>query len=459
MDIYRNHNLYLKKVLIHDIIQTIDIIEKRCYMKKKNDAFVLGAALFAMFFGAGNLIFPPFLGLLAGNKWNWSMLGFLITGIGLPLLGIIASAKAGGDVNKLGNRVSPLFSKFLGITVVLAIGPLLAIPRTGATAYEMAILPTMPNISPILFAIIYFGASLFFAIKPNNVMDRIAKILTPTLLIILGAIIVRGIFDPMGMPISEDLAKPFSDGFITGYQTMDALASILFGSMVTLSLLESGYTDPKEQIKMTKKAGLIAVGGLTIVYGGLGYLGATGGSLFPKDITKVDLIMNIANNSLHRYGQIGLGVVVALACLTTTIGLTATVGQYFSNISKGKLKYKWIVIGTTIFSALMSVRGVESIIKFSEPILVFMYPVVIVMILLTVLSKDKPNKNIYRHAIYATLIVSTLEILNRFGIWSYVTQIIKYLPLASWGLPWVVPAILGGIIGSILPQKSNKQIT
>lgn len=423
--------------------------------KKNNDAFVLGAALFSMFFGAGNLIFPPFLGLLAGQKWNWSMFGFFITGIGLPLLGIIASAKAGGDVDKLGRRVSPLFSKFLGITVVLAIGPLLAIPRTGATAYEMAILPTMPGMSPVIFSIIYFGLSLILVIKPNNVIDRIGKILTPVLLLLLGLIIFKGIFDPMGIPVAEDLAKPFSDGFITGYQTMDALASILFGSMVTTSLIQSGYSDTKEQLSMTKKAGLIAVGGLTLVYGGLGYLGATGGALFSKDITKVDLIMNIASNSLQRYGEMGLGLVVALACLTTTIGLTATVGQYFSNITKGKLKYEWIVIGTTIFSAIMSIRGVESIITFSEPILIFMYPVVIVMILLTIISGTKPNGNIYKHAIYATLIVSTLEILHMFGIWSYVTQIVNYLPFASWGLSWVVPAALGALIGMMIPNKNQ----
>lgn len=425
--------------------------------KKRNDAFVLGAALFSMFFGAGNLIFPPFLGLLAGQKWNWSMLGFFITGIGLPLLGIIASAKAGGDVEKLGNRVSPIFSKFLGITVVLSIGPLLAIPRTGATAYEMGILPTMPGVSPMAFAIVYFGISLALVIKPNNVIDRIGKILTPVLLLLLGFIIFKGIFDPMGIPISEDLAKPFSDGFITGYQTMDALASILFGGMVTTSLIQSGYSNSEERLTMTKRAGIIAVVGLTLVYGGLGYLGATGGSLFPKDITKVDLIMNIANNSLAGYGELGLGLVVALACLTTTIGLTATVGQYFSSITKGKLKYEWIVIATILFSGAMSIRGVESIIVFSEPILTFMYPLVIVMILLTIIldGDQDQNKSIYRHAIGATLIVSTLELLNLFGIWSYVTQVVDYLPLASSGLGWVVPAIIGTIIGMLASKKTE----
>lgn len=426
-------------------------------MKKKNDALILGAALFSMFFGAGNLIFPPFLGLLAGQKWNWSMFGFFITGIGLPLLGIIASAKAGGDVDKLGRRVSPLFSKFLGITVVLAIGPLLAIPRTGATAFEIGVLPLMPNGNPIIFSIIYFGITLLLVIKPNDVIDKIGKILTPALLILLTLIIVKGIFDPMGIPVPEDFARPFSEGFISGYQTMDALASILFGGIITTSLIQSGYNDEKEQMKMTKKAGLIAVLALTLVYGGLGYLGATGGSLFSKDIEKVDLIINIANNSLESFGKIGLGVAVSLACLTTTIGLTATVGQYFNKISNGKLKYEIIVIGTTIFSALMSIRGVESIIVFSEPILVFMYPVVIVMILLTMILGKEPNKNIYKHAIYATLIVSTLELLNRFEIWK-ITNIVEHLPLASWGLAWLIPAIIGAVIGRFLPNKTDIQV-
>lgn len=422
-------------------------------VRKKNDAIILGAALFSMFFGAGNLIFPPFLGLLAGDKWNWSMVGFFITGIGLPLLGIIASAKAGGDVDKLGKKVSPLFSKFLGITVVLAIGPLLAMPRTGATAFEMGVIPNFPNASPVIFSIIYFGITLALVIKPNNVIDRLGKILTPTLLILLALIIIKGIVNPMGSPIREDLAKPFSDGFIQGYQTMDALASILFGGIITTSLIQNGYDDEKEQIDMTKKAGFIAVIGLTFVYGGLGYLGATGGSLFSKTIAKTDLVMNIANNSLHKYGEIGLGLVVSLACLTTTIGLTATVGQYFSQITKGKLKYEVVVIVTTIFSAIMSFKGVESIIVFAEPILMFMYPIVIVMILLTVFLGDKSNKNVYRYAIYATTLVSMLESLSMLGIGKYITNLVKYLPLASWGFSWVVPAVLGAIIGTLIPQN------
>lgn len=427
---------------------------------KRNDVLILGVALFSMFFGAGNLIFPPFLGLISGDKWNWSMLGFFMTGIGLPLLGIIASAKAGGDVDKLGQKVSPRFSKFLGTTIVLVIGPLLAIPRTGATAFEMGVMPMFPNASPIIFSIIYFGIIFAFVIKPSNIIDKLGKVLTPALLLVLGALIIRGILHPMGVPVEENLARPFSDGFAQGYQTMDALAAVLFGGIITTSLIQKGYDDEEEQINMTKKAGIIAILGLTFVYGGLGYLGATGGELFPKDIAKTDLIMNIANNSLKSFGELGLGLVVALACLTTAIGLTATVGQYFSQITKGKLKYELIVTITTLFSAAMSYKGVEFIISFAEPILVFMYPMVIVLVLLTGLFGNKiQNDNVYKYSIYATLVISGIEVLGKLGFSVHLTKLVSLLPFAAQGFSWVVPALVAGILAYILtPSEMNTGI-
>ncbi|MBC8591623.1 branched-chain amino acid transport system II carrier protein [Wansuia hejianensis] len=423
---------------------------------KRNDTLILGAALFSMFFGAGNLIFPPFLGLISGDKWNWSMIGFLLTGIGLPLLGIIASAKAGGNVDKLGKKVSPTFSKFLGITIVLAIGPLLAIPRTGATTFEMGILPILPNANPKIASIIYFSIVLVLVIRPTNIIDKLGKILTPGLLILLLLLIIRGIIYPMGVPIEENLAKPFSDGFTQGYQTMDALAAILFGGIVSTSLIQSGYRDKKEQISITKRAGIIAVAGLAFVYGGLGYLGATGGELFPKDISKTDLIMNIANNSLKSFGELGLGLAVALACMTTAVGLTATVGQYFSEISNEKLKYETIVVITTLFSAIISFQGVEAIINFAEPILLFMYPMVIVLILSTVFLDDYiNNNNIYKYSIYATLIVSAIETLSMLKVGSFLAKFISILPLHSSGFPWLIPAIIGGFIGYFIKPNED----
>ncbi len=431
----------------------VAFLEKNQIKKNKNLVFVVGAALFSMFFGAGNLIFPPELGLLSGSKWIWALIGFGITGIGLPIMGVIASSKAGGDVDKLGRKVSPLFSKFLGISVVISIGPLLAIPRTGATAFEVGIQPTFPGFSPVLFAIIYFGITLALVMKPNNVVDNIGKVLTPVLLLILGLIIVKGVISPMGPLVESKMAQPFATGFTGGYQTMDALTSILFGGIITASLVQGGFTEEKEQMSMTIKSGLIAAAGLIVVYGGLGYLGATAGTVYPSDISKTELIINIATNSLGRFGNVGLGIVVSLACLTTAVALTTTVGQYFESISKGKIKYQWSVIATTVFSGIMSVSGVESIVVFAEPILIFMYPLVIVLVILSIFLAEDANKNIYRTAIYVTLAISILQLLNNLGILTSVTQVVNYLPLASMELGWVVPAVIGTGIGMMIPES------
>jgi len=413
-----------------------------------------------MFFGAGNLIFPPLLGRLAGNTWIIAVIGFLLTGVGLPFLGIVASSKAGGDVDKLGRKVSPGFAKFLGITIIIAIGPLLAIPRTGATAFEMGGQPIFPNLSPVVFAVIYFAINLFFVISPNNVMDKIGKILTPGLFLLLTLLIVKGIVSPTAAPAESTLDSSFPYGFLQGYQTMDALAAILFGGVVTASLVNYGYTEEKEKMSMTIKAGLVAIIGLAFVYGGLCYLGSSSGSIYPSDIARTTLIMNISNDVLGGFGKYGLGIAVMLACMTTSVGLTATVGQYFEQISNGKLKYKPLVIGTSIFSAVMSCAGVESIISLAAPILGFMYPIVMVLILLTVfLDKYITNENVYKFAIYAALIVSALETLSLFGFGSGIANFISKLPFSSSGFAWLIPALIGGILGNFVPSKAGNDIT
>ena len=428
--------------------------------KKSKDIIVLGAALFSMFFGAGNLIFPPYLGRLAGSTWILAIIGFLLTGVGLPFLGIVASSKAGGDVDKLGRKVSPGFAKFLGITIIIAIGPLLAIPRTGATAFAMGGQPIFPTLSPVVFAIIYFAINLFFVITPNSVMDKIGKILTPGLFLLLTLLIVKGIITPIGAPVESTLDSSFPYGFLEGYQTMDALAAILFGGVVTASLVNYGYTDEKEKMSMTIKAGLVAILGLAFVYGGLGYLGATSGNLYSADIDRTTLIMNISNDVLGGFGKYGLGLAVMLACMTTSVGLTATVGQYFEQISNGKLKYRVTVIVTSVFSAVVSCIGVESIISLAAPILGFMYPIVIVLILLTVfLDRYIKNENVYKYAIYAALIISALESLALFGFGSGIANVINKLPLASSGFAWAVPALIGGLLGNFVPSRTGNGVT
>lgn len=416
--------------------------------------FVLGAALFSMFFGAGNLIFPPVLGLQAGFNWKAAIFGFFLTGIGLPLLGIIASAKCGGSLEKLGERVSPGFSVFLGVSISIAIGPLLAIPRTGATAFEMAGMTLFPTMSPIVFAIVYFGIALLLVLNESGVVDAIGKYLTPGLILLLAILIIVGIVNPAGQQVESVLDKPFATGFIEGYQTMDALASILFGGIIVASLIQSGVTEKKYQVKETLKAGLIAIGGLAFVYGGLGYLGSLTGSIHNPNIGRVDLTMDIAQVTLKSFGRIALALVVSLACLTTAIGLISSISKYLEGVFKGKIKYKTLAILITLFSAIMSLGGVDKIVNIAEPILVFLYPMTIVLILLTVFTRSEtPNKNIYRGAVIFAMAIGFLDVLGSFDV-AVAKNIINSIPLASWGIPWVLPAIIGGSIGAILPKKS-----
>ncbi len=425
-------------------------------MNKKTlgDVLVVGFALFAMFFGAGNLIFPPSIGILSGDKWLLALGGFLLTGIGMPLLGIIAVSKSGGSMENFAKKVSPTFAKILGSVIMLAIGPLLAIPRTGATTFEMAVKPIFANASPILVSIIFFGITLYFVMSPSKIVDNIGKILTPILLVTIGFIIFKGFTAPIGDLVVTDIANPFSRGFTEGYQTMDALGSIILASIVISSIIAKGYTKQKEQMKITILSGIVAATGLLLVYGGLMYLGATAVSTFPADMDKTQLIISITGLLLGDFGKIALGLTVGLACLTTSIALTATAGDFFNKLSNNRVSYRSVVILTTVFSAIVSNAGVETIVNFAVPLLVTVYPVAIVLIVLAIFDNFVINRGVYIGAVYGALLVSLFDALAAMGInITSVQGVINTLPFANQGFSWIVPAVIGALIGSVLFRK------
>lgn len=438
----------------------IQIYSKRVvWMNKKiYDVGLVGFALFAMFFGAGNLIFPPYMGFLSGSLWSVALIGFLITGIGMPLMGIIASARAGGTVEHLAGRVGPKFARILSIVIILAIGPLLAIPRTAAVTYEMGILPNLPWISRAVGSLIFFSITFFFALNQSKVVDKIGKYLTPFLLVTLVIIIFKGIFFPMAAPIEGSLSAPFSSAFREGYQTMDAMASIVFAEIIIAALIFKGYKKVKDQVKMASFAGLIAALGLGFVYGGLMYLGATSGSLFAANIERTELLINIAYQILGNTGKVALGLAVSLACLTTSIGLTATVGDYFSSITKGKLKYKAICVATVLFSGVFATVGVNKIVQIAVPFLVMVYPVAIILILLTIFGGKKLHRKVYTGAVIGALVISVFDALTNAGLpIAFANDLISYIPLAKDGFAWIIPAFLGGIIGALAAYRSRKK--
>lgn len=426
--------------------------------KSTKHSMVIGFALFAMFFGAGNLIFPPFLGKAVGDRFNIAIIAFLITGVGLPLSGVIACAKINGTFDQMANRVGKNFSLIATVALILAIGPMLAIPRTAATTFELGVHPIFPSVSPILSVIIYFGITLAFVLRPSSIIDDIGKILTPALLIMLAVIIIKGIVSPIGPIISTEFEGVFSKSLLEGYQTMDAMASVIFASMILGSVRSKGYKDPKEIMKMTIKSAGVAVAGLAFVYGGLMYLGSQSTTLFPADIARTTLVTEIVKKDLGNIGSIVLGLSVGLACLTTAIGLLSTGAEFFSKLSKGKISYNVIAILMALVSGVIATNDVDKIVSLAVPILQILYPIVIVLIAITLLGNKIKSDRVVAITTYTTLIVSVLDTINIVfaGKIAIIKALLDFIPLSKVGFAWLIPCLIALVISSIF-EKSRAQ--
>lgn len=422
-------------------------------MNKNKDILIIGFALFSMFFGAGNLIFPPFIGVTSGSSWLVSFLGFVIADVGIILLSINAILRAGSFQNVVG-RAGKKFGIGLELIMMLCLGPILVIPRTAATTFEMSIMPIFKGFNPVLFSVIFFLLTFILTIKPTKVMDIIGKFLTPVLLIALAFLIGKGIMSPIGeLNTNIDSGNLFVNGLTQGYQTMDALGLGGVTALIITSLTSKGYKDKKENISLAMKSALIAGIGLVLVYGGLAYLGATASTMYDGSIPQTTLLVNITRELLGKTGTILLGVIVAFACLTTAIGLTSVTAKYFEDVTNKKIKYTHIVTFICVFSAAASNLGVEKIISIAAPILTVIYPVSILLVLMSTFKDIFKNENVIKGAAYATLAISLLTVVDSLGI---SILFVHKLPLASFGFNWVTPAILGGLIGMVLSKKEDE---
>lgn len=424
--------------------------------KKSQDVMVIGFALFAMFFGAGNLIFPVYLGKISGSSYWQAIIGFVITATGLPFLGIIAGIKAGGSAEKVASKLDKGFAILIITALTLCIGPLFAIPRTAATTYEMSIKPFFSGINPIIFYSIYFLINIIFVMKPSKIIDIIGFVLTPVLLLTLFILIVKGIINPIAAPVSANSSHIFSKSLAEGYQTMDAMAALIFSSIIFSSAIQKGYKSEKEIIDVTKKSGFVAIGGLALVYGGLVYIGSQASGLIPGDIEKVELVIEVSKRILGNQGMLILAIAVSLACITTSIGLITTASQYFERLTNGKLKYGINVIWISFMSTLIAYLGVDKIIKLAGPVLDILYPIIIILIISTLLDKFVKDDRVVSGTVYTTFAITLVDTLNIFGL----KKVTSYLPFASIGFCWVIPAVLVFIFlnvkyGMEMNQKLN----
>lgn len=422
--------------------------------KSIKDSLIIGLALFAMFFGSGNLIFPPYLGKTVGSDFFIAILGFVITGVGLPLMGILACAKINGTFREMSSPISKTFSIIVTTSIILAIGPMLAIPRTAATTYELSVLPLFPNVKMLPVIIAYFIITLLFVLRPSSLIDNIGKLLTPLLLLILIIIITKGVLSPIGPIVNTNAKNVFSTSLIEGYQTMDAIASVIFSSIILSSVRAKGYSKVSDIIKITSLSGIIAVIGLGVIYGGLLYLGSQTASIFAGDITKTQLVTDIVEKVLGNTGIIFLSIVVALACLTTSIGLTSAAAKYFSDLSNNKISYTFNAIIISIVSILIAMLGVDTIVTLAVPILQILYPIVMVLVILTLMGKLVKNNFVLKATVYTTLIISIFDNLKNIGFTiAPIVNLISYIPLSKQGFSWVIPALIAFVISSICTKN------
>lgn len=419
-------------------------------MKQKIDILVVGFALFSIFFGAGNLIFPPFIGVTSGSEWLTSFLGFILGDVGIILLSIYAVAKAGSYQGIMG-RAGKVFGISLEVIIMLCLGPIIAIPRTAATTFELSIQPFTSGINSAVFSILFFALTLLLTIRPSKVMDIIGKFLTPVLLVALSFLIGKGLISPLGsfnnVITADDL---FSHGLTQGYQTMDALAIGGITALMMTSFLGKGYTDKQQQINLTIKAAILAACGLVLVYGGLTYLGATVSTQFDGSVSQTTLLIEITRQLMGQPGMILLGIIVAFACLTTAIGLTSVTSKYFEDVTNKKLKYEYVAIFICVFSAIASNVGVDTIISLSAPVLAIIYPVSVSLTILSLFKNYFTSNLSFILAGYMTLILSILTALNIPGM--------NELPLAKFGFNWLLPALIVAIVGQMIGAKQNIRI-
>lgn len=412
-------------------------------MNRKKEAVILGFALFAMFFGAGNLIFPPSLGIAMGKDWFLAGIGFLLTGVGLPLLGVLAFTKV-GRLEDFSKKISSRFNTLYCTVLVLVIGPLFAIPRTGSTTFEMGVLPSFPNTDPFLLSIItsffFFGATFLVVIKESKLTDIIGKFITPVLLAVLAAIAFLGIAGDIGIAVDKHVTGVFAQGFVNGYQTMDALASVLFGVIIIRGLEGKGITDEKEQRYFLAGSAFIAAAGLGLIYFCLMFLGSKISGAGTFETTSSALYL--AEVTLGSAGKIGFGICVATACFTTAVGLVAISADWFARFTP--VSYNVWAFIISVFSGILALGGVDFIIKLSIPVLCILYPVTIILILLNIFGIK--NVLVFRTATYTTLFVITVEVgAQTFGL-TQITELLKKVPLADVGFVWIIPCITGMII-------------
>ena len=426
---------------------------------------MVGFTLFAMFFGAGNLIFPPALGFGSGEYFWTAMLAFVLTGVGLPLIGVIVGSISKDGYKESLKNIHPAFGVIFLVAIYLTIGPFFAIPRTATTAYEMAIVPFLSENTGVwllIFSLAYFIVVLLLSLKPGTLVNSIGKVLTPLLLIgIVLLIVVAGAayFSNSINPSTEAFQEtsPFTIGFTEGYLTMDAIAAIAFSVLVLNSIRQLDITNRRDLLIGTIKSALLAAGLLGAIYISLGWLANRvdlGGAVVDDQNLGTFLLTYMSSDVFGIFGPILLGVIVFLACITTGTGLIVSVSEYFNSILP-KVPYKlWVVVFTLISFGLAN-QGLDQVISTSVPILSIIYPIAMTTVLLLILTYFVPSPRLaLQIPVYLVTALSILSVLHRNGWLEF--NFLESLPLFSYSFEWIPFMIVGYILGYLIGMKKPR---
>ena len=427
---------------------------------KTRDIIALGFMTFALFLGAGNIIFPPSVGLAAG-EFQWSAaLGFLLTGVGLPLLGVVALARVGGGLDTLTSPIGKLAGTLMGLSIYLTIGPFFATPRTATVSFEVGMAPFTGNTPEALmwFTLGYFALVMVLSLFPGKLMDNIGKIITPALIVVLGVLGIAAFVAPAGdiaaAPAAEyaSAGQALAQGFLMGYQTMDALASLVFGIVIVAAIKAAGVTDTRLHTRYTIYAGVIAAIGLGLVYVSLVYLGGMSGSVVEAGASGVQILNTYVDSTFGTAGIFLLAAVILLACLTTGVGLVSACSAYFSELTG--INYRSVVVIMSVFSAAVANQGLAQLIAVAVPVLVGIYPPAIALIALGLMSKLFRNKStVFVPVMIVALVLGIVDAIKAAGFDSVVPAFFNSLPGSALGLGWVLPVVIVLVLATVVDRS------
>ena len=434
-----------------------------------NEIIALGFTLFGMFFGAGNLIFPVHLGQLAGSNVVPAIIGFIITGVTIPILAVaaIGVTHSNGLQRLCQKKVGNGFAVFFTCLLYLTIGPFFAIPRCCTTTFTSGVYPLLGNLNErvclLVFSFIFFALVLFFSLKPNEIMKWIGKVITPVFLVFFTILIVVALTKSNTQintiaPDASYVNDAFVNGLLEGYNTMDAIAGLAFGVIIVNCIRDLGIHDGKLVAREIIKAGVLTALLMSLIYYATTIMGTKSRALFEISENGGIALAQIAEFYLGKLGLIILAFTIGLACLKTAVGLVTSCSVTFVKMFPNRLNYRRWAIVFTVFSFAISNFGLTTIINYSIPVLMFLYPIAIALTLVGIFSYRTDNKTVFRCTLVGTIFAAIFDFIKTLPFNIDVSFMAKILPFFDIGFSWIIPSIIGLIIGLVVDYtKKHKE--